>query len=193
MIGLWSTSFIGSLLSLPTALARGFITLPISYCNSFPTSFPAWSFSLPSTPQFILQLPSRTILLKSGSDRAAALIKNLKSFPEPTDKIQTTEHSVQSTIQWEPHLSALPPATAQNNDNQSICGSPRSPSLLWTLVLFLGGPLHSQHQGRVSHALPQIPRARWEALPDFLAARLFHHKEESLFLNSVWFVTCWYF
>ena len=113
--------------------------LPISYGNSFQTSFPASSFSLPSTPQFVLQLPSRTILLKHKSDQAAALIKNLQLFPEPTDKIQTTKHY-----------------TARS----PLISLASCPILLWTLLLFLGLPLHACHQCRMSFAplpMPHLP------------------------------------
>lgn len=50
------------------------------------------------------------ILLKYRSDYATPLIKNLKLFSGPTDKIQNTDHNVRGTLQSEPNLSALPPA-----------------------------------------------------------------------------------
>lgn len=111
--------------------------------QQFPNQFPC----LPSTPQFVLQLPSRTILLKHRSDQAAALIKTLKLFPEPTDKIQTTKHCTART----PLISL------------ASC-----PILLWTLVLFLGLPLHACHQCRMSFAPLPMPHLPWGAFPNLL-------------------------
>lgn len=60
-------------------------------------------------PAIYSPTPSRMTLLKYRSGHATPLIKNFKLFPE-ADKIQTTEHNVQSAFQSEPDLSTLPSA-----------------------------------------------------------------------------------
>lgn len=92
---------------------------------SKPVSLPQASAALPTHNLFCNS--QRTILLKYGSDHSTPLIKNLKTFPGPTDKIQTTQHDIQSTLESEPNLSVRYVLCPLNNDNQITCGFLKKP------------------------------------------------------------------